>query len=218
MKGTGINENNSQRGHYYQSIARYFFHLRGAPFFLSSCEMEIIAKWEERNIPLNIVMEGIKSGYERFMAQHKKKFKEMSLLFCEREVLSTFEQYKEKKVGLKKKDLRKTNKRERIMEAIGHFLMRLPPETAFLREVFVHMLEDLTHGKWDETNLEKAEEEIEALILKNISTVEFEKVSEKIRSEYSVQKKSEMESLIRIKAIKMWREKYKVPYLSPFYY
>lgn len=51
---------------YFQSIALHFFKHRGAPFFLSSKELDYIAGWEKMGIPLHVVLEGIERSFESY--------------------------------------------------------------------------------------------------------------------------------------------------------
>jgi hypothetical protein len=87
------------RSFYFQEIARVFFGLRGAPFVLSSRDAVAISSWEEKGIPLRVVLEGMERAFER----HKMRAggrKMSSLSFCEPEILKAgAEKTREKESG-----------------------------------------------------------------------------------------------------------------------
>ena len=91
------------RNRYFQEIAHEFLKSRGAPFFLSSKDLDLIAAWEKMGIPLRVALEGVDRAFENYRAKTAARPKILSLAFCKNQVLKAFEQYKERKVGAPKK-------------------------------------------------------------------------------------------------------------------
>ena len=204
--------------HYFQSIARHFFQLRGTPFFLSSKELGMIDSWEKQGIPLYVVLEGIKAAYENFRKQSRAKARKLSLTFCQREVLRAFEQYRNRKVGQKGRIVPITEKRNKIRAEVERFLAEIPEEVLFLQEDFTQLNDRLSQIEIHEEKLEEIEEYIERLLWKKASHMEIEKAKKDIQNEFQVRESSELTRLAQVKLIKRMRDMFKIPYISPFYY
>src|SRR5512137_1833157 len=86
---------------YYQEIARVFLERRGGPFFLSPKDQAAIAAWEEKRIPLRVVLEGIGRTFDGLRAR-KRGTKAVSLAFCERQVEAAFAQHRDRGAGRRK--------------------------------------------------------------------------------------------------------------------
>ena len=206
------------REQYFQSIARYFFKLRGTPFYLSPKELSIIDSWERDQIPLKVVLEGIKSAYEVFKQRPGKKNKYFSLSLCQRYIMKHFSVYRERNIGRKKGGTGGRAEIKKIKDEIKRFLSSIPPQTLFLQEVYDRVSKQLSQGSLDEYILEKEEAEVESLILKNASAEEKEIVIREVRKEFGPRDRTELSHLQQIKLIKYYRFKYKIPHISPFYY
>lgn len=207
-----------KRSQYFQTIARHFFEWRGAPFFLSSQELDLIVKWEKMGIPLRVVLEGMIKSFENSRAKKRKKGKIFYLSFCEFRVFKAFEQYKERKVGEKGMMLEREEKRERAKAEVEKFLKLLPSSISFLREIFSLAKKALSKKDFPEEELEQMEEEIEVLLFENSPNEEKEEVKNEVKRKYEFRNKEEFSSIWRIKLVKLLREKYKIPYISLFYY
>lgn len=206
--------------HYFQAIARHFFQLRGAPFFLSSKELGMIDSWEKRGIPLQVVLEGIKAAYENFKKRNMSRVKtrKLSLIFCQREILKAFELYKNRKVGQKGRVVPGTEKRNKIKAEVKRFLTEIPEGALFLQEVFTQLDYSLSQTEMHEEKLEEIEEYIERLLWKQASPEEIEQAKQDIQDEFQVRESSELTRLAQVKLIKRMRDMFKIPYISPFYY
>src|SRR5512137_174737 len=86
---------------YYQEIARVFLERRGGPFFLSPKDQSAIAAWEEKRIPLGVVLEGIARTFDGLTAR-KRGTKAVSLAFCDRQVEAAFAQHRDRAAGHRK--------------------------------------------------------------------------------------------------------------------
>lgn len=207
-----------KRSNYFQSIARHFFKLRGAPFFLSSKELDLVARWEEMEIPLPIVLEGIENSFVSLRKKQGRKLKIQSLAYCAHHVLRAFEQHKERKVGFRKKNVEREEKRKRAKTEVRKFLHSLPLQVNYLEEPYSRAQKLLGRKPVNEEELEWIEEEIEGLIWKNSSEREKEDVKEKLRAEHRFENQEEFQQAFKIKVVKVLREKHRIPYISLFYY
>ena len=205
-----------EQNKYFQTIARRYYQLRGAPFFLSPKELILVESWNEYNIPLPVVLEGMKMAYESYRSVPYKKWKTFSLAFCHNHVVRAYSQYKERKVGKRGKIPDQPDKKEKVRIECEKFLQEIPAEAGYLKKIFMRILDEFSGDRIDETRLEQYEEEIEALILEYAETEEKEEVRSEIRGEWSGHQ--EWDRIYRLSLIKRVRDKNKVPYVSPFYY
>jgi len=206
------------RSKYYQSIALHFFRRRGAPFFLSSKELDYIARWEEMEIPLHVVLEGIERSIEIYKRKPGRKAKIQSLAFCDLQVLKAFEQDRERKVGHKKRIVERHEKRDRAKAEVERFLEKIPQQTSYLQEAYSLAQKVLSQSHFDEEKLERIEGKIEELLWKNSLDEEKERVKRRIAKDYKSKEEEEFERIFKIKLVKVLRDKYKIPYISLFYY
>lgn len=216
-KGT-VKRKDKDRSEYFQSIARYFFKQRGAPFFLSSRELELVSKWEKMEIPLPVVLEGIKRAFESYKRKRGKKTRIQTLSFCERQVLNAFDQYRERKVGSERMRIERTEKRKLAKAEIKTFLDNLPEQIRYLKEAYSRAQRLLSRSSVEEEKLEQIEGEVEELIRKHSSVEEKDRVKRDVYSEYNVKDDEEFLRIFRIKLVKAIRDRYKIPYISLFYY
>lgn len=203
---------------YFQTIARHFFRYRGAPFFLSSKDLDLIARWERMRIPLRTVLEGIKNAFEASPHQRKPKGKVLSLAFCQHQVQRAFELHKERKVG---KESSPPDIRERQGKAkaeIGRFLKAIPPRMNCLRDLYTRALVVLSEPNPDEEELERIDQEVELMLVEASSGEERDEVKRAARMEYDSMGAEERVSIWQMKLVKQLRERNKIPYISLFYY
>lgn len=209
-----------QRSGYYQTIAKFFIEERGAPFFLSSKELDIVSRWEKMNIPLRVILEGIKRSFERSRHRLRKRRKPYTLDYCHSFVLEAFKQYEERWVGQKKQDASggRQGRERRILVEVEKFLEDIPEGLLLLKPVYTKLYKKLSGGKVTEEELEKAEETIERLIEESISAEQAETITAEILFEFGVKSGAKFDHIFRIKAVKAKRKKYQIPHVSPFYY
>ncbi len=207
-----------RRSKYFQSVAIHFFKRRGAPFFLSSRDLDYIARWEEMGIPLHVVLEGIERSFETYRRKAGRKAKIQSLAFCDLQVLKAFEQDRERKVGHKKRIVERHEKRDRAKEEVERFLAKIPHQISYLKEAYSLAQKVLSQSHFDEEELERIEEKIEELLWKNSLDEEKARLKREIIKDYEFKEKEELERIFKIKLIKVLRDKHKIPYISLFYY
>lgn len=205
------------RNRYFQEIAHEFLKSRGAPLFLSSKDLDLIAAWERMGIPLRVVLEGMERAFENYKAKPAARRKIFSLAFCKNQVLKAFEQYRERKVGAPKKRNERDKKQQRIQEEVQKFLRDISPELSYLNDIYTQALMVLSKRKAAEEELERMEEEIEGLLFKNCPQEEKERVKKEILMKLPP-KEEEFFSIYKTRLVKFLRETYKIPYISFFYY
>ncbi len=208
----------NQRSEYYQSIARYFFRQRGAPFFLSPTELNLVEEWEKMEIPLPVVLEGIRMAFDNYMRKPGRKTKIQSLSYCENQVLRAFDQYRDRRVGGERRRLERAEKRIRANAEIKKFLNILPGQIEYLKDAYSRAQRLFSQGPVDEEELERIEAEVEELIWEHSLEEERERVKKDVRSEYKIEEGEEFLRILRIKLVKILRDRYKIPYISLFYY
>lgn len=206
------------RSRFYQEIAKAFLVRRGAPFFLSSKDMTLISSWEKIGIPLRAVLEGIEQSFDAYRRRPSSRRKVQSLSFCERNVLKVFSQYREGRVGRQRKAESRADKKKRIIAEVKKFLERIPPGTDTLREIYEETLRVLHRRSLDEKKLEELEGEIESALLRQAQQEEEEEVKRDVRAEFTNLSKEEFRRIVDTKLIKFLREKYKIPYVSFYFY
>ena len=206
------------RSQYFQSIARHFLKSRGAPFFLSSKELDLIETWEKMKIPLQVVLEGIDRAIDKNRLKRVRKRKILSLAFCNLQVLKAFEQFRDRRVGAKIKVVGEEEKREKAKAEVARFLDNIPCEIDYLREVFSQVLRLLSLKNVNEEELEQREREIETLLFEKSLNTEKEEVKKKILAEYEFAEEEELQRIFKLRLLKHLREMYKIPYVSLYYY
>jgi len=212
-----MKRSDEETSRYFQAVTRFFLEHRGAPFFLSAREVENIKEWKNMGIPLQIVREGIK---DCFVAQRKKpgrKGKISSLAFCHPFVLRGYEAYKDRKIGGKRKPIRREDKRKELKKAVQGFLAICPDNLSDIRQVFSRVLNLASQGA-DEELFEDLENEVEALVSEMSSEAEREQIRNEVMVEFGDRSSQELDRIQDLKLIKHIREKYAIPHISLYYY
>jgi hypothetical protein len=203
---------------YFQEIARTFFGLRGAPFVLSSTDMVTISSWEEKGIPLRIVLEGMERAFESYRKRALRGRKMSSLSFCQAEILRAFAEFRDRGVGRAEKGESREDKRKKIKVEVERFLKTLPPEAAFLGEVYREALAVLKRKEASEETLERLDSRAEGLIARQGDALDRAEVERRVRSDFPGCSAEELQGICLIELVKRWRKRYRIPYLSFYYY
>lgn len=207
----------AEAGRYIQAVSRFFLEQRGAPFFLSSKEVENIKDWRKLGIPLQIVLEGIKDCFAYHRKKPGRKNKILSLAFCHSFVLRGFAAHKERKVGGQDKPFPKDDKRKKLKSAVERFLAHCPEISPDLKAIFSHVLQ-LTSKSFEEEVLERLETKVETLVVELATEEEREKVRKEVMMEFGEKNSQEQERIRTLKLIRYIREKYGIPHVSLYYY
>lgn len=83
---------------YFSEIEETFIRRRGKNFFLSPLDWALIETWQEREVPLHIILRGIEKVFDNH-EKSKKKRTIKSLAFCSEEIEAQYEEWLETQVG-----------------------------------------------------------------------------------------------------------------------
>lgn len=84
---------------YFTEIEERFLQRRGGGLLLSTLDWALIETWKDAGIPLEAVLRGIDSAFDRYEQRPSKTRKVNSLAYCSQEVLQAAEDMKEAAVG-----------------------------------------------------------------------------------------------------------------------
>jgi len=227
---------------YFTEIEEHFQRRRGGGLLLTTLDWALIETWKDAGIPLEAVLRGIDTTFDRYEQRPSKTKKINSLGFCAQEVLTAAEDMKEAAVGSAKQEsvkqpgfqkgeiaafLRRNAEQLEIAtlpEKSGVSVQQLARETAVrLREMATEIegmsslprLEDL------ERRLTVAEEKLFAALLAAMPDAEIVNVRAEADRELSAYRRTmpaaQIDQLLQQYVHKRLLEKYGLPRLSLFY-
>jgi hypothetical protein len=88
---------------YFTEIEEHFQRRRGGALILSTLDWSLIDVWKEAGVPLEAVLRGIDSAFDRYDQRPSKTRKVNSLAYCSQEVLAAAEEMKEAAIGVSPK-------------------------------------------------------------------------------------------------------------------
>jgi hypothetical protein len=201
---------------YYRAIAREFLRRRGAPFLLSPRDLEVIADWEKRHIPLDIVLEGIARAFDG-IRDKSRGTRGMPLSFCENQVSRALAQHQDRHAGRRKPAAPRAGKREKARREIQAFLVNLPPEDGDLRALFEAASAVLSKPVPDEDALERIDEDVNEVLCKRAAASKRKESSPGARRRLRGRPDEET-GAARTALLKSLRVRRKIPYVSLYYY
>jgi hypothetical protein len=84
---------------YFTEIEEHFQRRRGSVLLLSTIDWALIEVWKDAGIPLEAVLRGVDTAFDRYDQRPSKSKKVNCLAFCAQEVLAAAEEMKEAAVG-----------------------------------------------------------------------------------------------------------------------
>ena len=84
---------------YFTEIEEHFLKRRGGGLLLSTLDWALIETWKDAGIPLEAVLRGIDSAFDRYDERPSKSRKINGLAYCSQAVLTASEEMKEAAVG-----------------------------------------------------------------------------------------------------------------------
>lgn len=87
---------------YFSDIEEHFLRRRGSILICSPLDWALMEVWKEAGIPLEAVLRGIDSAFDKYDRRAKKTRKVNSLAYCQQEVLAASEEMKEAAIGSKR--------------------------------------------------------------------------------------------------------------------
>jgi hypothetical protein len=106
---------------YFTEIEEHFQRRRGTLTLLSPLDWALMEVWKDTGIPLEAVIRGIDSAFDKWERRPRHTRKINSLAYCAQEVLFAAEDMKEAAVG---GDPRKTSRSGQDAKAVSEFLRR----------------------------------------------------------------------------------------------
>jgi hypothetical protein len=86
---------------YYTEVEEHFVRRRGKHLYISPLDWAAIETWKDLGVPLHIVLRGIDRVFDAYEANNRASSGKLinSILYCQQEVLSGYEDYKHARVG-----------------------------------------------------------------------------------------------------------------------
>ncbi len=106
---------------YFTEIEEHFQRRRGTLLLLSPLDWALMETWKDAGIPLEAVLRGIDTTFEKWERRPARFRKVNGLAYCAQEVLSSAEEMKEAAVGASPKQARDTGL---DLPAVAEFLKR----------------------------------------------------------------------------------------------
>lgn len=204
------------RARYFQEISRAFLERRGAPFLLSSRDLDLLSSWEKAGLPLSVVLEGIDRAFEPGPGRSGARGRVVTLAFCRAQVERAFERHRDRRVGNARKAPLPADQCARARAAIKLFLADLPdavpPRVIGLSR---DALELLSADPVDADALERLDAQTEAALLGPAAPAEG---GPSAPAGAGAEKKVAAGTPARTRLVKALREKFQIPYFSLFYY
>jgi hypothetical protein len=111
---------------YFSEVEEHFLQRRGAPLIGSTLDWAQIEIWKNAGVPLEAVLRGIDSAFDKYEQRKSKKHEKInSILWCAQAVLSAAEDMKEAAVGVSEPSSAQTNAEQGFEPpTIASFLIR----------------------------------------------------------------------------------------------
>jgi len=84
---------------YFSEIEELFIRRRGRNLLLSPLDWALIETWQEREVPLHIILRGIERVFDSVDQQPNRKRTVKSLLYCKEEIEAQYAEWLERQVG-----------------------------------------------------------------------------------------------------------------------
>jgi hypothetical protein len=212
-------ENRNARSGYYQEIARVFLARRGGALVLSPRDQAAIAAWEEKRIPLAVVLEGIGRTFEALKAR-RRDTRSLSLAVCDREVEAAFAQHRDRAAGRRKglEAAARPVKKDIARREIAKTLAGLPGEERELAGLLDHALELLAVPEPDETALDEVEAQIEGSLWAGASDAEKAEAAREAKKALRGRPGAGLDDAVRRLVVKSARARRRVPHVALHYY
>jgi len=218
MNQTPVDAGGTRKNAYYREVAKAFLDRRGAPFLLSARDVALIAEWEKKGLPLEVILEGIERAFEGGGAGRHPSGKVMSLAFCAPQVEKAFARHKDRRAGAEGRVKPRAAKKERAAAEVNRFLASFPQEVGGLRPLFERAASVLAAEPLDEEALDELDAEVDAALVRAVPEDEKDARGERLRDEHPGRRKAEREAILAAALAKDRRERFEVPYVALFHY
>ena len=240
-------ENHLNYFNYFTEIEETFIRRRGRNLLLSPLDWALIENWQEREIPLQIILRAIETVFDGVEKQPARKRSVKSLSYCKEEIEAQFAEWSEMQIGkgvpsskfqVPSSDEEYNPSKDELFsaETIKNHLENIDSEmksakektSGDLRETFERVLSRLAELRKDTPTAEKLEESLEKLDTlideSLLSSGDGAKISglkkeiEKNLASYKTKMEAEVyQRTFDLMLTKRLREEAKIPRLSLFY-
>lgn len=229
---------------YFTEIEETFIRRRGRNLLLSPLDWALIESWQERGIPLHIILRGIERVFDTVDKQPTRKRTVKSLLYCKEEIEAQYAEWLESQVGKDSKS-RISDSKSQIpnskiqesslfsTEAIAAHLEKVSADLKLAQDKFKDelgetlervesRLTELREGFSNAETLEESLEKLDALIdeklLQIFATDNLKSEVEKNLASYKNKMDAEVYGrTFDLMILKRLRESAEIPRLSLFY-
>lgn len=216
---------------YFTEIEETFIRRRGKNLFLSPIDWALMETWQEKGIPLHVVIRAIEQVFDNFEKNPSPRTIK-GLMFCREEVEAQYEDWLKAQAGKPDEGEKADDQHsvEFICEHIGGLVNSLrkihQPELAEDLERACTRLGELKENlNGDHEILDKSLSDVEHLLdealLKKSNRETFKSIESEVTAQLRPYKgtmeKSAYESTLRLMLLKRLREELGVPRLSLFY-
>lgn len=218
---------------YFSEIEETFIRRRGKNLFLSPLDWALIETWQERKIPLHIVLRGIEKVFDNY-EKSKKKRTIKGLAFCREEIEAQYEEWLESQVGKNEtaEIIETDDSSEFSDETIKNHLESLLTElesvklksSAGLKDILERVISRLQELKESFTDAETLENDLSALekllddvLLENVDSQQKSEIEKQLHSYKKQVEPDVYQQTFDLMLLKSLREKAGIPRLSLFY-
>jgi hypothetical protein len=231
---------------YFTEIEETFIRRRGKNLLLSPLDWALIESWQEREVPLHIVLRGIERVFDTIDKHPNRKRSVKSLFYCKEEIEAQFAEWLESQVGKNSQQSAVSSQQSETngansakselfsQEAIETHLQNISADLSQainraadgdLRETLERVLNRLTEIDGNYESAEKLEESLEKLdalidesLLKTSDTEHLKADTEKNLASYrGKMEKDVFQRTFDLMILKKLREEAEIPRLSLFY-
>lgn len=223
---------------YFSEIEETFIRRRGRNLLLSPLDWALIETWQERNVPLHIILRSIEKVFDSVDKQSARKRTVKSLLYCREEIEAQYAEWLDAQTG--KNGANGNGKVEAEAqtalvsdETFGAHIEKISFEleaaaknvNGELRttlEAIINNLSKLQSQLFEaeslESNLEKYDQMIDASLAKSITNEQLKAEIEKQLASYKHKMEQEVyQRTFDLILLKRLREQLNIPRLSLFY-
>ncbi len=215
----GDGEDRGAPSGYYQAIAKEFLKRRGAPFMLSPRDLSVIAEWEKKRVPLDVVLEGIGRAFDG-LRDRSRGTRGLGLTFCRAQVDKALAQHVDRGAGAGRHaaPAPRAGKKDRALKEALRFLGALGERDAELGGRFRAAVAALSSPAPDEDLLETIDGEVDAILAGRAEESDRKAAAREASRLGAGASAEDAAEAVRIRLAKIARERQRVPYVSLFYY
>lgn len=219
---------------YFTEIEETFIRRRGKHLLVSPLDWALIQTWQQRGVPLHIVLRGIENVFDSHDKKPNQKRTVKSLFYCKEEIEVQYAEWLESQVGKSAEDENGSAENELFSkEAVSAHLERSVKDLkkkargfdGELREVFERVMNRLGELKDNyqtsellEESLEKMDALIDEALLNAFETGDLTAEIEGQMSSYRDKMEPDVfRQTVNLMVVKRLREREKIPRLSLFY-